>query len=79
MTVFLKGNGIKLLKLNSPLSIQEIYQNRPPEVNDENICKYYDKCLSQAAMRNWPSFSCRFCPMFKTFPIDEILMLRFGT
>lgn len=27
-------------------------------------CARYDECLSVVAAENWPSFSCRLCPVF---------------
>lgn len=48
-------------KLDRSIEFEEVSKHR--HIN----CERYEKCLNKACSKNWESFSCIRCPIFKEF------------
>ncbi|MBN2468638.1 MAG: hypothetical protein JXD19_10855 [Deltaproteobacteria bacterium] len=54
------------IELNRTLQYHSLYTVRIDEIEDHrNLgCFFYDLCLKVAAVKNWRSFTCKYCPHF---------------
>ena len=44
----------------------------PSRVDRRVLCAGYERCLDQAAKKNWPGFSCEKCRAFEPLQLDPI-------